>query len=91
VIIVYHNHEGAGRGMVIQRSSKEFILVGVGFDVKFRHSRPSGDPAALVEANWGYFDNNSWVTLHPIAREHLESQGMPIKLIEPGVVQVILE
>ncbi len=90
VVITYTDRDGAGRGMLIQRSDHEFVLIGVGFDIQFRRPRPDGGPAPVVDARWGYFDDEQWVTWHPVRRERPESAGSPIKFLEPGVVKAIL-
>jgi hypothetical protein len=89
-VVTYTDREGAGRGMVIQRSAHEFVIIGVGFNIQFRRPRPDGKPAPVVEANWGYFDDDAWVTLHPMRRERPESMGTPIKFLKTGVAKAIL-
>lgn len=90
VLIAYHRRDGAGRGLVIQVAPDEFLLIGLGFDVRFRRPRPDGRPRPIVVAEWGRFEGDRWVALHPIRREHLESVGAPVKLLEPGVARVVL-
>jgi hypothetical protein len=91
VLVSYTDREGSGRGMVIQLTANEFLLVGAGFSASFRRPRPSGEAAPLVSAEFGYYVDDRWVVLHPIAREHLESHGLPVTLLEPGVVRVVLD
>ena len=76
--------------MVIQQSSSEFLLIGVGFSVAFRSPDPIGQPVPILSAEWGRYDGKRWVTLHPMRRERLESEGAPVTLLEPGVARVIL-
>lgn len=90
VLIAYHRREGAGRALVIQRSADEFLVIGVGCDVRFRRPRPDGRPRPILAAEWGRFEGDRWLARHPIRREHLESVGDPIKLLEPGVARVVL-
>ncbi len=90
LLISYHDRDGASRGMVIQRGANEFLLIGVGFSVRFR--QPNRDEAiAVVSAEWGRFEGDQWKLLHPMRRERLESVGAPITLLEPGVARIILD
>ncbi len=91
LLISYHDREGTARGMAIQQVANEFLLIGVGFSVRFRRPRPDGRPVPIISAEWGYFEGDRWVRLHPMRREHLESEGHPITLLEPGVVHVALD
>lgn len=90
LIVEYHEREGAARGMIIQRQADEFILIGTGFSVRFRHPRPDGRPRHVKGTELGEFDGSSWRMHHPIRRERPESAGSPISLLEPGVVRVQL-
>lgn len=91
VIIEYHDRDQAARGMIIQRADTEFLLIGTGFSARFRHPRPDGRPRYIKEAELGEFDRNCWRMHHPIRRQHPESVGSPIPLLEPGVVRVLLD
>jgi hypothetical protein len=91
LLISYHQTEGAGRGLLIQQAPNEFLLVGVGFSVQFRRPRPSGEALAVVSAEWGRYEGEHWITLHPVRRERDEALGAPIPLVEPGAVRVILD
>jgi len=91
VLIEYHDRQGAGRGFIVQQGVREFLLVGVGFAVRFQHPRPDGRPIPMISAEWGRFEGARWVPLHPMRREWLESVGKPISLLEPAVVRVILQ
>jgi hypothetical protein len=91
VLVSYHRPDGAGRGLLIQQAPNEFLLIGVGFSVQFRRPRPSGEPVAVVSAEWGRYESGRWIALHPVRRERDESLGLPIHLVEPGVVRVILD
>ena len=91
VLVAYHRPEGAGRGLLIQQAPDEFLLIGVGLSVQFRRPRPSGEPIAVVSAEWGRYEGERWIALHPVRRERDESLGMPVRLVEPGVVRVILD
>ncbi|HEY64087.1 MAG TPA: DUF5597 domain-containing protein [Caldilineae bacterium] len=91
VLISYHDQEGAARGMIIQQAPNEFLLIGVGFSARFRRPRPDGRPIPILSAEWGYFEGGRWVCLHPMRRERLESEGLPVTLLEPGVARVVLD
>lgn len=91
VRIAYLTREGAGRGMIVRRAANEYLLIGVGFAASFRTPRPSGQPIPIRFAEWGYFDHDRWVAQHPMRREHLESRGLPVTLLEPGVARVVLD
>jgi Domain of unknown function (DUF5597)/Beta-galactosidase len=90
VLISYQDRRGASRGMVIQQGSNEFLLIGVGFGVRFRRPRPDGRPVSVVGAEWGQFDGDCWLALHPMRRERPEAAGQPVILSEPGVARVVL-
>jgi hypothetical protein len=91
ILINYDDRDRAGRGLIIQRDTNEFLLIGVGFTARFRRPRPDGRPIPVRHAEWGYFERNSWHSLHPIRREQPEVRGMPIALREPGVARVVLD
>ena len=90
LLVSYHQQEGAGRGLLIQQNASEFLLIGVGFSVRFRRPRPDGTPIPIVSAEWGRYEGEHWISSHPIRREIPEPEGAPIQLLEPGVVRVIL-
>lgn len=91
ILISYLDRDGAGRGMIIQQTANEFLVVGVGFGVYFRRPRPDGRPVPVRSAEWGYYDADHWVVRHPMRREQLESVGRPLQLLEPGVALVVLD
>jgi hypothetical protein len=91
VRIAYHDREGAGRGMVLRQAANEYLLIGVGFQARFREPRPSGRPIPIRFAEWGYFDHDRWVAQHPMRRERPESLGSPVTLLEPGVARIVLD
>ena len=76
--------------MVIRQASDEFLLIGVGFSVRFRKSG-SSESVAVRSAEWGRFEGDRWVRLHPMRRERLESEGAPVMLLEPGVARIKLD
>lgn len=87
--VTYHDRENAARGMIIERGPAEFLLIGVGFSVRFRqHGRDAAFP--VERADWGRFDGPEFRILHPMRRERLESEGLAVPLLEPGVVRVLL-
>lgn len=90
VVIEYHDREDAARGMIIQQQRDEFLLIGTGFSVRFRHPRPDGRPRHVKDAELGEFDRDCWRGHRPIRRERPESAGSPVPLLEPGVVRVRL-
>jgi hypothetical protein len=90
VLIAYHDREGAGRGIVIQQGPTELVALGLGFDVRFRRPRPDGRPRPVVSAEWGRYDGDRWVLLHPMRRERPESAGIQVDFLEPGVARVVL-
>jgi hypothetical protein len=53
-------------------------------------SRSERAAGAVLSAEWGRYEGSRWVTLHPMRRERLESEGAPVTLLEPGVARVIL-
>ena len=91
LLVSYHDRAGAARGLLIQQAPNVILLIGVGFDVRFRRPRPDGHPVPIVSAEWGRYEGERWVTLHPMRRERLESAGAPVTLLEPGVARVVLE
>jgi hypothetical protein len=90
VLLDYHDPERKARGFVIQESPDTFLLIGVGFSASFREPRPSVAARHISHAEWGYFDDNRFVTLHRIRREHPELEGRPLQMPEPGVARVVL-
>lgn len=90
VIVQYKDRDNMARGMIIQESKNEFILVGMSYYAQFRRSRPDGRPIPIAHAEWGYYVGDRWVTLHPVRRETLASLGSPVYLQEPGVMRVFL-
>ena len=91
LIISYHDRDGAARGMAIQQAHNEFLLIGVGFSVRFRRPGDSDQPIPIISAEWGRYDDDRWIRLHPIRRERPESAGHPVSLREPGVARVVLD
>lgn len=91
LLVSYHDRDGAAHGMLIQQAPDEFLLVGVGFSVRFRRPRPDGRPVPVISAEWGRYEGDRWVALHPIRRERPESAGAPVTLLEPGVARVVLD
>ncbi|MDP9364364.1 MAG: DUF5597 domain-containing protein [Chloroflexota bacterium] len=91
VLVAFRDRDGAARGLIIQQSASEFLLIGLGCEVRFRRPRPDGRPVPVASAEWGRFEGDRWVALHPMRRELLESVGEPIKLLEPGVARVVLD
>lgn len=91
LLISYNERDGAGRGLIIRHASNEFLLVGCGFSVRFRRPRPDGRPIPIRAAEWGRFEGDRWMVLHPMRREQSESLGAPVTLGEPGVARVILD
>ena len=88
--IAYHDRDGMARGLVLELSPTEFLLVGVGFSVRFR--RKDADlPLPVRRADWGRYDGDEFRLLHPMRRERHEREGLPVPLLEPGVVRVILD
>lgn len=90
VLVNYLDREGSGRGMVVQLSADEFLCIGVNYSVQFRQPRPSGRPRAIERAEWGRYEQDRWVALHPMRRERPESLGWPLSLQEPGAARVFL-
>lgn len=91
LLIAYHDRDEAARGIIIQQAPNEFLLTGVGFSVRFRRPRPDGQPLPVLSAEWGRYDGDHWITLHPMRRERPESVGPPVTLLEPGMARVILD
>lgn len=91
LLVSYHDPDQAARGLLIQQAEDQFLLIGVGFSVRFRLPSPDGRPVPVISAGWGRYDGDQWITLHPMRREHHESEGRPVSLYEPGVARVMLE
>ncbi len=91
VHISYVHRDNAGRGIIIQRSANEFVVVGVGFNVRFARPRPNSDPVPIVSAQLGRFEGERWVLIHHMRRERAESVGWPLNVLEPGVAKVTLK
>lgn len=91
ILISYHHRDHAARGMIIQQSASEFLLIGVGFSVFFRQPGAGHLAVPVRSADWGRFEGRHWVTIHPMRREHLESTGGPVPLHEPSVTRIILD
>jgi hypothetical protein len=90
LLISYHDRDRMGRGLAIRLATDEFILVGVGYEARF--SRPvTGAPIPIISAEWGRFEGERWHATHPIRRQFLESEGKPIRLLEPGVARIVLD
>jgi hypothetical protein len=85
---VFHHRKGMARGMVVQLSRTEFIVLGTGFNVRFLTPEGQGIPLARVER--GRFEGDSWRPILPIRREQ-EDRSAPFRVIEPQVVDVILD
>ena len=85
----YIDSRGAGRGFIVERNESEYLLVGVGFRVRF--GRRSGGGSPLLRVEYGRFEKDRWVCLHPVRREGNDPAGSPITLLEPGVVRVWLQ
>ena len=90
VHVTYLDKRGAARGIFIQRGADEFLAIGVGFTFRFARRRPDARAVPIASAEWGYFEQDSWRLLHPIRRQKLESEGVPVYVEEPGVTRVIL-
>jgi hypothetical protein len=76
--------------MIIQRSANEFLAIGIGFTFRFARPRPDTRAVPIVAAEWGYYDADHWQLLHPIRRQKLESEGVPVFVEEAGVTRVLL-
>lgn len=90
LLISYHDRDGASRGMIIQQTPNEFLLLGIGFSVRFRHTKTPDKPVSVVSAEWGRCDGDQWILLHPMRRERPESAGHPVTVREPGVARIVL-
>lgn len=88
--ISYHDREGAARGLVIELSSTEFLLVGVGFSARFRQ-KGVDQPYPVKRADWGRYEGDDFHLLHPMRRERHEREGIAVPLLEPGVARVLLD
>lgn len=75
---------------MIQQQCDEFLLIGTGFSVHFRHPRPDGRPRHVEGAGPDEVNRDSWGGHHLIRRGRPESAGSPVPLLEPGVVRVRL-
>lgn len=91
LLIAYYDRDEIARGIIIQQAPDEFLLIGVGFSVRFCQPRPDGQPLPIVSAEWGRYNGDQWIALHPMRRERLESVGAPVTLLEPGVARVVLD
>jgi len=84
VVIEYRERRNAGRGIVIQRSADEFLIVGVGFHTEFRRPHPDGSRIREKSVVVGRYEGDRWVALHPM-------EGHRATLLEPGVARVWLD
>lgn len=91
LLISFHEPNQAARGLLIQQEHNVFLLIGVGFSVRFCRPRPDGRPIPIISAEWGRYDGDAWIMLHPVRRESVESAGAPVPLLEPGVIRVTLD
>lgn len=88
--IAYHDRDNAARGMIIERSPTEFLILGLGFSVRFRqHGRDAAFP--VKRADWGRYEGKAFKLLHPMRRERHEREGLAVTLLEPGVARVTLD
>ncbi len=88
--IAYHDRDGMARGFIIETNPAEYLLIGSGFSVRFR--KKGKDSAYPVKrADFGRFDGDEFHVLHQMRRERLEGEGLPVTLMEPGVIRVTLE
>jgi len=88
--IAFHDRETMSRGFIIERSPTEYLLIGTSFSVRFRQKgRDLAYP--LKRADFGRYDGDEFKLLHPMRRERLEREGIPVPLLEPGVVRVVLD
>jgi len=85
---VYHHLKGMARGIVLQLSRSEFVVLGSGFDVRFITPEFQGIPLARVER--GRFEGSAWRLLLPIRRER-EDRSLPFRMTVPQVVKVMLD
>ncbi|HEX6478290.1 MAG TPA: DUF5597 domain-containing protein [Ktedonobacteraceae bacterium] len=88
IMVTYHHKEGNGRGLIIQQGPLDFLLIGVGLSVQFRQPRPVGTPRSIASIEWGRYEGDQWVVLHPM---RMERPTVTIFMVEPGVVRVILK
>jgi hypothetical protein len=93
IVIKYHDRHHAARGMIIRRSETEFLVIGLGFNAHFRHPRPDGRPVRIIQDEWGRFDGNTWIPIHPfrLRRQVLETVDKPIVMLEPGVARLFVD
>jgi hypothetical protein len=90
LLISYNDQRGAARGMAIHQGHNEILLVGLGFSVRFRKPGTPDKPVYVASAEWGRYEEDRWILLHPMRRETHESKGRAITLYEPGAARVLL-
>jgi hypothetical protein len=91
VLVSYHDREGAGRGLIIQRSPNEFLLIGLGFSVRFQRPSPDCRLVPVTGGEFGRFEGQQWRRLHPIRRQRPGMEGNGVSLREPSVARVWLD
>jgi hypothetical protein len=90
VQVTYNDRDGMARGMVLELSPTEFVILGSGFSARFRQKGVDA-PFHINRADWGCYEGETFRLLHPMRRERLEAEGLPVPLLEPGVARVLLK
>ncbi len=84
----FRHRKGMARGMVVQLTRTEFLVLGTGFNARFLTPDGHGIPLARVER--GRFEGEAWRPALPVRREG-EDRSAPFRVIEPQVVKVVLD
>ena len=85
---VFSHRKGMARGMVVQLSKTEFVVLGTGFNARFLTPDGQGIPLARVER--GRFNGDAWRPALPVRREQ-EDRSVPFRVLEPQVINVVLD
>jgi hypothetical protein len=50
----------------------------------------AGGPFPIASVEWGRYEGDRWICVHPVPRSFPESEGEGVYFLEPGVMRVVL-